>query len=41
MRSRLFAIGILGLGLAACATIPTAPDADDAVLMLRKYDHWA
>jgi uncharacterized membrane protein YdjX (TVP38/TMEM64 family) len=41
LRSRLAIIGMLGLSLAACATIPTAQDANDAVLMLRQYDDWA
>ena len=31
----------MALALASCATIPTAQDANDAVLMLRKYDAWA
>ena len=41
MRPRLVVPGILALALAACATIPTAQDANDTVLMLRKYDAWA
>jgi uncharacterized membrane protein YdjX (TVP38/TMEM64 family) len=41
MRLRLVVIGALGLAVAACATIPTAQDANDAVLMLRQYDDWA
>ena len=41
MRPRLVLPGILALALAACATIPTAQDANDTVLMLRKYDAWA
>ena len=34
-------VGILALALASCATIPTPQDANDALLMLRKYDAWA
>ena len=41
MRSRLVIIGMLGLALAACSMIPAAQDANDAVLMLRRYDDWA
>jgi uncharacterized membrane protein YdjX (TVP38/TMEM64 family) len=41
LRSRLVVIGMLGLALASCATIPTAQDANDAVLMLRKHNDWA
>jgi len=41
LRPRLVVPGILALALAACATIPTAQDANDTVLMLRKYDAWA
>ena len=41
MRSGLVVVGIVGLTLASCATIPTPQDANDAVLMLRKYDAWA
>ena len=41
MRPWLVVPGILALALAACATIPTAQDANDTVLMLRKYDAWA
>jgi uncharacterized membrane protein YdjX (TVP38/TMEM64 family) len=33
--------GIVVLALASCATIPTPQDANDVVLMLRKYDAWA
>jgi uncharacterized membrane protein YdjX (TVP38/TMEM64 family) len=39
--SRLIAIGMLGLTLASCATMPTAQDANDVVLMLRKHNDWA
>jgi inosine-uridine nucleoside N-ribohydrolase/uncharacterized membrane protein YdjX (TVP38/TMEM64 family) len=41
LRSGLAIVGIVALALAFCATIPTAQDANDAVLMLRKYDTWA
>ena len=41
MRSSLIAVCILAMALASCATIPTSSDANDAVLMLRKYDAWA
>lgn len=35
------AIGILAIVLASCAGIPTAQEANDAVLLLREYDSWA
>lgn len=41
MRPALVAIGVLALGLASCATIPTAEDANDAVLLLRAHGSWA
>ena len=41
MRSGLVVVGIVGLTLASCATIPTPQDANDAVLMLRKHETWA
>lgn len=41
MRSGLVGIGIVALVLAGCATIPTAEDTNDAVIMLRKHDAWA
>ena len=41
MRSGLIVIAILALTLASCATVPTAQDANDAVLMLREYEAWA
>jgi uncharacterized membrane protein YdjX (TVP38/TMEM64 family) len=41
MRRGLVVVGIAALALASCATIPTAQDADNAVLMLRKYEAWA
>jgi uncharacterized membrane protein YdjX (TVP38/TMEM64 family) len=34
-------IGVLSLVLASCATIPTPQEANDAVLVLRKYGRWA
>ena len=41
VRSSLIAIGFLALALASCATIPTPQEANDSVLMLRKYGDWA
>ena len=41
MRSGLIVIGVLSLVLASCATIPTSQEANDAVLVLRKYESWA
>lgn len=41
LRSGPIVIGVLSLALASCATVPTAQEANDAVLMLRKYDSWA
>jgi hypothetical protein len=41
LRSGLAGVGIVALALASCATIPTPQDANDAVLILRKYDTWA
>ena len=40
MRSILIVIGVLSLVLASCATIPTPQEANDAVLVLRKYESW-
>jgi uncharacterized membrane protein YdjX (TVP38/TMEM64 family) len=33
--------GVLAVVLSSCATIPTPQDANDAVLVLRKYGSWA
>ncbi len=41
MRSGLFVIGILSLSLVSCATMPTPEAANEALLTLRKYEHWA
>ena len=41
MRPALFMIGALTLELAACASIPTPDQANDAVLTLRTYGGWA
>jgi uncharacterized membrane protein YdjX (TVP38/TMEM64 family) len=41
LRSGLLVVGIAALALASCVAMPTAQDANDAVLMLRKYDAWA
>ena len=41
VRSRLIVISALALVLASCARIPTAHEANDAVMMLREYESWA
>jgi uncharacterized membrane protein YdjX (TVP38/TMEM64 family) len=41
MRSVPVLVGIVALALASCARIPTPQDANDAVLMLQKYNAWA
>jgi uncharacterized membrane protein YdjX (TVP38/TMEM64 family) len=41
VRSALILIGVLSLVPASCATIPTPQEANDAVLVLRKYGSWA
>jgi uncharacterized membrane protein YdjX (TVP38/TMEM64 family) len=41
MRSGLIAIGTLAAVLSSCATMPTAQEANDAVLTLRDYEGWA
>jgi uncharacterized membrane protein YdjX (TVP38/TMEM64 family) len=41
MRSGLIAIGALAAALSSCATMPTAQEANDAVLTLRAYGSWA
>jgi uncharacterized membrane protein YdjX (TVP38/TMEM64 family) len=41
LRSSLRFIGALAILLASCARLPTAQDANDAVLMLREHDGWA
>ena len=41
MRLGLAVVGIMALALASCATIPTPQEANDAVLILRKYESWA
>jgi uncharacterized membrane protein YdjX (TVP38/TMEM64 family) len=41
MRSGLIAIGALAAVLSSCATMPTAQEANDAVLTLRDYGGWA
>jgi uncharacterized membrane protein YdjX (TVP38/TMEM64 family) len=40
-RLRLIMIGVLSLVLASCASVPTADEANHAVLMLQKYGSWA
>lgn len=41
MRPGLIVIAILSLALTGCATMPTAQEANDAVLTLRSYESWA
>jgi uncharacterized membrane protein YdjX (TVP38/TMEM64 family) len=41
VRLGLLLIGALSLALSSCARIPTAQEANDAVLTLRQYDSWA
>jgi uncharacterized membrane protein YdjX (TVP38/TMEM64 family) len=41
LRLRLVVVVILAVALTSCATIPTPQDANDAVLILRKYNAWA
>jgi uncharacterized membrane protein YdjX (TVP38/TMEM64 family) len=41
MRSNLTVITVLSAMLAACATMPTSQDANEAVLALREYGSWA
>jgi len=40
VRSGLIEVVVLSLVLASCATIPTHQEANDAVLMIRKYESW-
>ena len=41
MRSVLIAIGALAAVLSSCASVPTAQEANDAVLTLRNHGSWA
>ena len=41
VRQRVILIGVLSLTLASCARIPTAQEANDAVLLLRNYESWS
>src|SRR5262245_60181833 len=41
VRSVPIVIGVLSFGLASCTTIPTAQEANDAVLVLGSYGSWA
>jgi uncharacterized membrane protein YdjX (TVP38/TMEM64 family) len=41
LRSNLTTIGVLSLVLASCTTIPTAEEANQAVLALKEYEDWA
>jgi hypothetical protein len=40
-RSGLILIGVLSLVVSSCGRIPTAQEANDAVLTLRQYESWA
>jgi uncharacterized membrane protein YdjX (TVP38/TMEM64 family) len=39
--STVIMIGVLALGLASCASMPTPHEANDVVLSLRDYGRWA
>jgi len=41
VRAGLIVIGVLSLVLGSCARIPTPEEANDAVLVLRRYGGWA
>ena len=41
MRLGFAVVGIMALALASCATMPTPQEANEAVLILRKYESWA
>ena len=41
VKSGLIVIGVLSLVLASCAKVPTAEEANAAVLTLREYESWA
>jgi uncharacterized membrane protein YdjX (TVP38/TMEM64 family) len=41
LRLGLAVVVIMALALASCATIPTPQEANEAVLILRKYESWA
>jgi uncharacterized membrane protein YdjX (TVP38/TMEM64 family) len=41
VRPGLLLIGVLSLALSSCARIPTAQEANDAILTLRQYGSWA
>ncbi len=40
MRASLIVLGILSLAVSSCGRIPTAQEANDAVLLLRQYENW-
>jgi uncharacterized membrane protein YdjX (TVP38/TMEM64 family) len=40
MRLNLLRVGVVSLVISACGKIPTAEEANDAVLMLRQYEGW-
>jgi uncharacterized membrane protein YdjX (TVP38/TMEM64 family) len=41
LRLGLAVVGMMALAMASCATVPTPQEANDAVLILRKYEGWA
>jgi uncharacterized membrane protein YdjX (TVP38/TMEM64 family) len=41
VRSDVLVLGALAVVLASCVSIPTPPEANDAVLALRQYESWA
>ena len=41
MRSGLIILGVLAIVLSSCATMPTAQEANDTVLTLRRHGSWA
>jgi uncharacterized membrane protein YdjX (TVP38/TMEM64 family) len=41
LRPGLVVVNIMALALASCATLPHSQDANEAVLMLQKYNTWA
>jgi uncharacterized membrane protein YdjX (TVP38/TMEM64 family) len=41
VKSHLIVIGVLPVVLASCAKVPTAEEANAAVLTLREYENWA
>jgi uncharacterized membrane protein YdjX (TVP38/TMEM64 family) len=41
LRPGLIVVGVLSLAMAACARMPTAQEANETVLTLRRYESWA